>query len=180
MVLYLSIRLPTLLKSSQGTSSKARGLFSTYLYTYLSTVKTHETGGYIVLKTFWITLNIKNKFLGQKSNSNFIAYPPWKGAVKLRSLNNWLGGSESTLTHWSLSWLPIADCALRFRTSILMMISIKFLRNSDLLKRKEHLSSSKTDEVRLFLDKSLIFSIENLWYAQHKSCKLSLAYHDCS
>ena len=60
-----------------------------------------------------------------------------------------------------------------------MMAPINFWRNSDLFKKKEHFSSSKTDEVRAFLDKSLKFSIENLSKANDKSLKLSKAYNDC-
>ena len=44
-----------------------------------------------------------------------------------------------------------------------MMVPIKFWQNSDLFKKNiKHISSSKTDNVRAFLDKSLKFSKENL------------------
>ena len=71
--------------------------------------------------------------------------------------------SDCTLTRWSLSWFPIADCALRFRSSTLMIVPIKFWRNSGKSKKKEHFSSSKTDKVFAFLHKSIKFLIENRW-----------------
>ena len=60
-----------------------------------------------------------------------------------------------------------------------MMIPIDFWRKFDLFKKKEKNSSSKTDKVKAFLDKSLKFSIENLSKAKDKSLKLYKAYNDC-
>ena len=56
----------------------------------------------------------------------------------------------------------ILDCAPWFRTSPLMIDPMDFWQNFDLSKKKENFSSSKTDKVRAFLDKSLKFSRENL------------------
>ena len=70
-------------------------------------------------------------------------------------------GSDCTLTCWSLSWFPIADCALRFRTSILMMVPIKFWQNSELFKRR-HLSSSKTSKGRLGQHKNQFMNPDSL------------------
>ena len=76
------------------------------------------------------------------------------------------------LARSGLSWFLISDYTLWFRTSPLMMVPINFWWNSDLFKKKEHFSSSKTDKVRTFLDKSLKFSIENLSKAKDKSLRL--------
>ena len=46
-------------------------------------------------------------------------------------------------------------------------------------RKKKHFSSSKTDKVRAFLDKSLKSSKENLSKSKDKSLKLSKAYNDC-
>ena len=59
------------------------------------------------------------------------------------------------------------------------MVPMDFWRNSDLFEKKEHFSSSKTDKVRTFLDKSLKFSIENLSKAKDKSLRLYKSYNDC-
>ena len=63
-------------------------------------------------------------------------------------------GFDCTLTHKAISWFLFSDCALWFRTSPLMMEQIKFWWNSDLFKNI-HFSSSKTDKVGPFLNKSL-------------------------
>ena len=53
------------------------------------------------------------------------------------------------------------DRAQGCRTNPLTMVLMDFLRNSDLFEKKEHFSSSLTDNVRAFLHKSLNFWLEN-------------------
>ena len=57
-----------------------------------------------------------------------------------------------------------------------MMIPIDFWRKFDLFKKKEKNSSSKTDKVKAFLDKSLKFSIVNVLNTDQKYFKLSHGY----
>ena len=90
------------------------------------------------------------------------------------------------LARSGLSWLLISDYTLWFRTSPLMMVPINFWWNSDLFKKKEHFSSSITEEVRAFLDKSIKFSIENPWKAYNdwswplNSITVDTKIHYCS
>ena len=49
------------------------------------------------------------------------------------------------------------------------MVQIKFWQNSDPFKKKEHLYSSKTAEVRALIDNSLKFSIENFSFFLNRS-----------
>jgi len=88
-------------------------------------------------------------------------------------------------SHWALlcrlacsglSWFPISDYTLWFRTHD---GTNQFLVKFWSIKKKEHFSSSKTDKVRAFLDKSLKFSIENLSKAKDKSLRLYKSYNDC-
>ena len=80
------------------------------------------------------------------------------------------------LARSGLSWFPISDYTLWFRTHD---GTNQFLVKFWSIKKKEHFSSSKTGKVRAFLDKSLKFSIENLSKAKDKSLRLYKSYNDC-
>ena len=74
---------------------------------------------------------------------------------------------------------PIAHYACWCRISHLIMVPIKFWRNSDPFKKKEHFCSSKIDWVRAYFCKSLKFLIVNQSNMDQNSLKQSIGYLGC-
>ena len=87
-------------------------------------------------------------------------------------------GSDMTLWQIWICLYPMPHCGCVCSNSTLIMVPINFWRNSDLFKKKEHLSSSKIDNFRAFQRKSLKIFKENLSNTKQKSLKPFWSYFD--